>query len=80
MSYLKKTQTLVRNGYGVETTPEYLAEFFPAYDHATRAKILNDMDAATPDEGDSDRDIAADRALRWRLEAVHQALMKAGVK
>ena len=43
--FLKRTKNQVRNGYGVETTPQYLAEFFPAYDQVARAKILNDMDA-----------------------------------
>ena len=77
--FLKRTKTQVRNGYGVETTPQYLAEFFPVYDHAARAKILNDMDAESESfDGETQRDTADNMALRIKLEAVHQALLKAG--
>jgi hypothetical protein len=75
---LKQTINQVRNGYGVETTPQYLAEFFPAYDQGTRAKILNDMDAASESfEGETQRETGGNLALRAKLEAVHQALIKA---
>lgn len=77
--YLRRTKTQVRNGYGVETTPQYLAEFFPAYDQGTRARILNDMDADNDSfDGETMRDTADNLALRTKLEAVHQALIKAG--
>ena len=78
-TFLKRTRTQVRNGYGVETTPQYLAEFFPAYDQGARARILNDMDAESESfEGETMWDTTDNFALRAKLEAVHQALIKAG--
>jgi hypothetical protein len=78
-TFLKRTKTQVRNGYGVETTPQYLAEFFPAYDQGTRARILNDIDAESEGfEGETQRETGDNLALRAKLEAVHQALIKAG--
>ncbi len=75
---MKQTRTLVRNGYGVETSPQCLAETFPMYDRATRTRILNDMDAASDSfEGESMRDTAENLALRMKLEAMHHALMNA---
>jgi hypothetical protein len=82
--YLRRTRTQIRNGYAingrpVEVTSQSLAEFFPAYDHAARAKILNDMDAESESfEGDTMRETADNLALRAKLESVHQALIKAG--
>jgi hypothetical protein len=77
--FLKRTKTQVKNGYGVETTPQYLAEFFPAYDRGARAKILNDLDAESESfEGETMRDTADNLALRAKLEATHQAPIKAG--
>jgi hypothetical protein len=84
MTFLARTKTQIRNGYAVngrpvEVTTQSLAEFFPAYDQGARAKILNDMDAEAENyNGEFSRDVAEDRALRWKLEAVHQALIKAG--
>ena len=77
-NFLKRAKTQVRNGYGVETTPQYLAEFFPAYDQGERARILNEMDTAESFEGETQRDTGENFALRAKLEAVHQALIKAG--
>jgi hypothetical protein len=75
----KRTKTQVRNGYGVETTPQYLAEFFPVYDQGQRAQILNDMDSGSDSfEGSTPRETGDNLALRMKLEAVHQALIKAG--
>jgi Mg-chelatase subunit ChlI len=75
---MKQTRTLVRNGYGVETSPQYLMETFPMYDRATRTRILNDMDAASDSfDGETSRETADNLALRMKLEAMHQALTKA---
>lgn len=75
---LKRSKTMVRNGYGVETTPQYLAEVFPIHDAVERAKILNHMDEAESFDGENLRETAGNISLRGRLEAMHQALLKAG--
>ncbi|MBR1145079.1 hypothetical protein [Bradyrhizobium sp. AUGA SZCCT0431] len=75
----KRIKTQVQNGYGVETTPQYVAEFFPTYDRSARAQILNQMDAESDSfDGETSRDTADNMALRIKFEAVHQALIKAG--
>lgn len=77
--FLKRTRTLVRNGYGVETRPEHLADVFAAYDPGTRARMLNDMDLESESfDGETPRETADNMALRMRLEAMHVALRKAG--
>jgi hypothetical protein len=77
--FMKRTRTTVRNGYGVETRPEYLADCFAIYDNAQRAKILNDWDAASDSfDGSSPQETADNLSLRMRLEAMHQALRRAG--
>jgi hypothetical protein len=77
--YLKRTRTQVRNGYGVETKPEHLADVFAVYNSGTRARMLNDMDAGSDSfDGDNPRESADNLSLRMKLEAMHQALMKAG--
>ena len=77
--YLKRTRNQIRNLYAVETKPEYLADVFPVYNRDERAKILNDMDAGAESfDGDNPRESADNFSLRMRLEATHQALIKAG--
>jgi hypothetical protein len=76
--YMKRTRTQVRNGYGVETTPQNLADVFAVYDSGTRARMLNDMDQAESFEGETLRETADNMSLRMTLEEMHQALIKAG--
>jgi hypothetical protein len=51
------------------------------YDHSQRAKILNDMDTESDSfDGETPRESAENLALRMKLEAMHVALDKAGVR
>ena len=77
--YLKRTRTQVRNGWGVETKPEHLADVFAAYNQTERANILNEWDSSREDGfgSDTQRGQADNMMLRFRLEAMHQTLMKA---
>jgi hypothetical protein len=75
---MKTIRNQVRNGYGVETKPEYLAEIFLVYPAAERARILNQMDEAESFEGATMRETSENMGLRIQLEAAHQAGLKAG--
>ncbi|MEH2627075.1 hypothetical protein V1292_005130 [Bradyrhizobium sp. AZCC 1719] len=82
-SFLKKTRVQVRNQFGVETDPERLANVFAVYDQKQRAQMLTDWDIERERdgggyEGDNSRETAENFGLRARMEAIHQALMKAG--
>ena len=76
---MKIIRNQVRNGYGVETTPQFVSEVFSAWSPGERARVLNDLDAAAESfEGSTPRETADNMALRLKLEAVDQALRKAG--